>query len=70
MSELNERGIATQVHYIPIHRQPFYRKRYGDIRLDGADTFYRRTLTLPLFPLMADSDVERVVGHLAAVLVA
>ena len=26
---LRERGIGTQVHYLPVHRQPYYRRRYG-----------------------------------------
>jgi UDP-4-amino-4,6-dideoxy-N-acetyl-beta-L-altrosamine transaminase len=65
MRRLRERGIGTQVHYIPVSRQPFYRRRYGDIVLDGAESYYRRTLTLPLFPTMTDADVDRVVDSFA-----
>ncbi|MBB3267934.1 UDP-4-amino-4,6-dideoxy-N-acetyl-beta-L-altrosamine transaminase [Azospirillum sp. OGB3] len=68
MAELRERGIGTQVHYIPVHRQPYWRKRCGDLALPGADAHYARTLSLPLFPAMADADVDRVVAALAAAL--
>ena len=61
---LRERGIGTQVHYIPVHRQPYYRARYGALRLPGAEAYYARCLSLPLFPAMTDGDVGRVVAAL------
>jgi UDP-4-amino-4,6-dideoxy-N-acetyl-beta-L-altrosamine transaminase len=68
MRGLRARGIGTQVHYIPVHTQPYYRSRYGDIALPGADAYYRRALSLPLHPSMSDDDVIRVVQALAGVL--
>jgi UDP-4-amino-4,6-dideoxy-N-acetyl-beta-L-altrosamine transaminase len=68
MNRLRERGIGTQVHYLPVHLQPYYRRRYGAQRLIGAESYYDRCLTLPLYPAMADSDVDRVVDGLRAVL--
>ncbi len=68
MQALAARGIGTQVHYIPVHRQPYYRGRYGDLDLPGADAWYARALSLPLFPGMADDDPERVVDALRTVL--
>ena len=65
---LAARGIGTQVHYIPVHRHPYYRDRYGALDLPGADAWYARALSLPLFPAMSDEDPERVVGALAEVL--
>jgi dTDP-4-amino-4,6-dideoxygalactose transaminase len=53
------------VHYVPVHRQPDYRARYGRLDLRGADAYYARTLSLPLFPAMADGDVDRVADALA-----
>ncbi|NQV82488.1 MAG: UDP-4-amino-4,6-dideoxy-N-acetyl-beta-L-altrosamine transaminase [Rhodospirillales bacterium] len=67
MNGLREMGIGTQVHYIPVHRQPYYRALYGNTDLPGADLYYARTLTLPLFPAMKDEDVDRVVGALVDV---
>lgn len=62
---LRKKGIGSQVHYLPLHRQPYYAERYGALELPGAEAYYARTLSLPLFPAMADSDVERVVAALA-----
>lgn len=64
MRRLRAKGVGTQVHYLPVHRQPYYRRRYGAQALPGADAYYRRALTLPLFPAMSDGDVERVVAAL------
>jgi len=61
---LKARGVGSQVHYIPVHRQPYYRARYGELELPGADAWYARCLTLPLYPGMADEDVATVVSAL------
>ncbi len=68
MRRMAEEGIGTQVHYIPIYRQPYMRRRYGEQRLAGAEAFYDQALTLPLFPAMVDSDVGRVVQSLGRAL--
>jgi UDP-4-amino-4,6-dideoxy-N-acetyl-beta-L-altrosamine transaminase len=65
---LRARGVGSQVHYIPVHQQPYYRQRYGDLSLPGAEAWYARCLSLPLYPGMADADVGRVVEALKAVL--
>ena len=64
MAHLADRGIATQVHYPPLHRQPFYAERYGEQALEGAESYYARCLSLPLFPAMGDGDPQRVVDAL------
>lgn len=66
--QLEERGIRSQVHYIPVHRQPYYRARYGVQNLPGAEAYYRRTLSLPLFVGMTVAQVDRVVDSLAEIL--
>jgi dTDP-4-amino-4,6-dideoxygalactose transaminase len=60
MHSLTADGIGTQVHYIPVHHQPYYRHRYGAIALPGADAYYARCLSIPMFPAMNDADVEHV----------
>lgn len=64
MNELKESGIGTQVHYIPVHLQPYYRSRFGytDGDFPNALTFYQQALSLPLYPKMTDSDVENVIN--------
>jgi len=68
MNALRERGIGTQVHYIPVHKQPYYSDRYGELELPGAENYYARTLSLPLFAAMTDDDVYRVVEALTRTL--
>ena len=68
VERLRERGVGTQVHYIPVHRQPYYVERYGPLDLPGAEAWYARCLSLPLYPGMADEDVGRVAEALRAVL--
>lgn len=66
MARLRAAGVGSQVHYVPLHLQPYYRRRYGERTLPGAEAYYRRTLSLPLYPAMIDSDVDRVADALAA----
>jgi dTDP-4-amino-4,6-dideoxygalactose transaminase len=61
---LKARGVGSQVHYIPVHRQPYYRELYGELSLPGADAWYARCLSLPLYPGMEDGDVATVVAAL------
>ncbi|MBC7952775.1 MAG: UDP-4-amino-4,6-dideoxy-N-acetyl-beta-L-altrosamine transaminase [Rhodospirillaceae bacterium] len=61
-------GIGTQVHYLPVHRQPYYRERYGLADLPGADAYYAGCLTLPMFVGMELADVARVAQSLRSAL--
>ena len=56
-------GIGTQVHYYPVHLQPYYRRRFGTGpgQCPAAEEYYRQALSLPLFPTMTDADHARVV---------
>lgn len=60
MFELRDYGIGTQVHYIPVHRQPYYTDRFGYTDLRGAETYYTNALSLPLFYDMTEEDVVYV----------
>ena len=68
VDELKAQGVGTQVHYIPVNRQPYYVNRYGPLVLPGADAWYEACLSLPLYPGMADEDVDKVAGALGDVL--
>jgi len=68
MNRLRKAGIGSQVLYIPLYQQPYYRERYGDMRLPGTERYYARALSLPLFVDMTESDVDRVVDQLALAL--
>lgn len=66
MNRLREDGIGTQVHYIPVHLQPYYRNRYGTKPGDfpQAESYYDRALSLPMYPQLTRDDCVRVVGSL------
>jgi UDP-4-amino-4,6-dideoxy-N-acetyl-beta-L-altrosamine transaminase len=68
MERLRAAGIGTQVHYMPIHRQPYYKALYGARHLPGAEAYYARCLTLPLHAGMGHHDVMRVVAALGEAL--
>jgi len=57
-------GIGTQVHYYPVHRQPYYAVRHGRSKLPGADRYYDHALSLPLSAAMTTEDAVRVVDAL------
>ncbi|HEY1707369.1 MAG TPA: UDP-4-amino-4,6-dideoxy-N-acetyl-beta-L-altrosamine transaminase [Rhizomicrobium sp.] len=69
MRALAAEGIGTQVHYYPVHRQPYYAKRFPTPALPGADRYYARALSLPLFAAMTPDDAVRVAGALAGLLI-
>jgi len=68
MTRLRDMGIGSQVHYIPVSSQPYYTKLYGAQSLPGADAYYGRTLSLPLYPAMSGADVERVAVALESIM--
>ena len=67
-SYLRERKIGVQVHYIPVHLQPYYRKNYaygpGDFPV--AEDFYRREISLPIFPGLKREEQDYVIHHVLA----
>ncbi|MDR9392440.1 MAG: UDP-4-amino-4,6-dideoxy-N-acetyl-beta-L-altrosamine transaminase [Trueperaceae bacterium] len=58
---LRAQGIGVQVHYLPVHWHPHY-QRLGYQRglCPVAEDYYRRAISLPIFPAMMDTDVQRV----------
>jgi UDP-4-amino-4,6-dideoxy-N-acetyl-beta-L-altrosamine transaminase len=63
MADLRAEGIGTQVHYIPVHLQPYFRDRFGTRPGDCpiSESYYERALSLPFFPKLTDAEVERVI---------
>ncbi|RKR00165.1 UDP-4-amino-4,6-dideoxy-N-acetyl-beta-L-altrosamine transaminase [Maricaulis maris] len=68
MAALAARGVGSQVHYIPVPDQPWYKARHGEQELPGARHYYEHTLSLPLYVGMSDDDPGFVVEMLAEVL--
>ena len=70
IAELARRGIGTSVHFIPLHRQPYWRDTYdlSPSRFPVAEACYPNMLTLPLYTKMSDADQDRVIQCLAELL--
>ncbi|MBI4122982.1 MAG: UDP-4-amino-4,6-dideoxy-N-acetyl-beta-L-altrosamine transaminase [Parcubacteria group bacterium] len=60
---LRNKGLGVQVHYIPVHLHPFYKKTFGYKKGDFpiAEQYYERAITLPLFPKMISGEIRAVV---------
>ena len=63
---LSDRGIGTSVHYVPLHRHPYWRDRYQltPEQFQHADAAYQAMVSLPLFTAMSDADQGRVIAAL------
>ena len=61
---LNQRNIFPQVHYQPVHLQPYWVERYGRDELPNAECYFKKTMSLPLFVEMTESNVKYVVETL------
>ncbi|WP_084184901.1 UDP-4-amino-4,6-dideoxy-N-acetyl-beta-L-altrosamine transaminase [Desulfonatronum thiodismutans] len=62
---MRQNGIGVNLHYIPVHTQPYYREfgfKSGDF--PEAERYYQEAVSLPLFPAMAEEEQDRVVGAL------
>ncbi|GAB4268775.1 MAG: UDP-4-amino-4,6-dideoxy-N-acetyl-beta-L-altrosami ne transaminase [Candidatus Rifleibacteriota bacterium] len=60
MNELREKGIGTQVHYIPVPMMPYYAETSCLAELPASMDYYRKALSIPCYPQMTDEDVARV----------
>jgi UDP-4-amino-4,6-dideoxy-N-acetyl-beta-L-altrosamine transaminase len=66
---LHSKGILVQVHYIPVHLQPYYRREFGFKAGDFPHTekYYAEALSLPLFATLTDPEQDRVVAAIREV---
>jgi dTDP-4-amino-4,6-dideoxygalactose transaminase len=68
MMALRKQKILTQVHYIPVHLQPYYQKifktKWGDY--PQAEKYYQKCLSIPLFPALLDEEVDNVIDKIKA----
>lgn len=62
-------GLGVQVHYIPVHTQPYYKQfgyDWGDY--PNAETYYKKTVSLPLYPALIDDDLEEIIRRVRSLL--
>jgi len=69
MRKLKDQGIQTQVHYIPVHTQPYYQKNFNYKWSDfpKAEDYYKKCLSIPIFPAMTNHDVNYVTATITKV---
>ncbi|MEO8390199.1 UDP-4-amino-4,6-dideoxy-N-acetyl-beta-L-altrosamine transaminase [Polaromonas sp.] len=68
-ARLRAANIGVNVHYTPIHLQPYYRRLgFTDGMFPAAEAYGRRALSIPLYPLLDESQQDRVAGSLREVL--
>ncbi|WBV68423.1 DegT/DnrJ/EryC1/StrS family aminotransferase [Legionella pneumophila] len=68
-NELREAGIGVNVHYIPVHLQPYYRQlgfKKGDF--PEAEKYYEEAITLPLFPTLTEKQQDYIINQLNKIL--
>ena len=68
IDHLSAAGIGTSVHYVPLHRQPYWRDSLGAHAEDFpvAEQAYQRMVSIPLFTAMSDDDQEHIIEALRA----
>lgn len=68
---MREANIECGVHYIPLHLFPFYQKRYGYQEGDFpcAEFAFKRVVSLPLHPLLAEEDIHIVIEAIKKILI-
>jgi UDP-4-amino-4,6-dideoxy-N-acetyl-beta-L-altrosamine transaminase len=66
---LREKGIGVNLHYIPVHTQPWYQKLgFETGQFPKAEQYYNEAITLPLFPAMNNDEQNEVVTSLQEIL--
>ena len=67
---LRAEGIGVNVHYVPVHLHPYYRDNFASEpgQCPVAERAYQEILSLPMFPMMSNEDVQSVVDSIAKVI--
>ena len=60
IEDLKERDIGSQVHYIPLYKQPYYQRLYGEMSLPGSEEYYSKCLSLPLYTQLYNHQLEQI----------
>ena len=69
MNELKEKGVGTQVHYIPIIDQPYYKEHVNvSGNFDNCRTYYKQALSLPMYPKLTYNDIKFVLEAIKSLL--
>lgn len=66
---LRAAGIGVNLHYIPVHRQPYYARlgfKAGDFPI--AEAYYQEAMSLPIYPRLTEEQQDRVIRELSNIL--
>lgn len=63
IEKLRQEGIGTSVHFIPVHKHPYYKKTYGykDKDFPVADDVYQRSVSLPIYPSLMENEQNYII---------
>ncbi|PKB42620.1 UDP-4-amino-4,6-dideoxy-N-acetyl-beta-L-altrosamine transaminase [Cellulophaga sp. RHA19] len=66
---LREHNIFSQIHYIPVHTLPYYKKiGYNEANLDNSEHYYSKCISLPMYPSLKDEEqafvIEKVLTYI------
>lgn len=68
-SRLRQEGLGVQIHYIPVYKQPYYQKLGFNMELcPVCEEFYKREMSIPMYPSLEDEDIEFVKNTLFKVI--
>jgi len=68
---LRQRGVAANLHYIPVHIHPYYRQMgFAPGNFVEAERYYREAISLPMYPGLSEEDVKHVVESLKVAIAA
>jgi dTDP-4-amino-4,6-dideoxygalactose transaminase len=67
-ARLQAAGLGVQVHYVPVHLHPYYRRKFGTKPGDfpEAERFYRGEISIPMFPKLTAAEIARVIDAVRA----
>ena len=65
IEKLKEVGIGCSVHFIPVHKHPYYREKYNLNNEDYpvANKIFEESLSLPIYPDMTDAEIKYVINN-------
>ena len=68
-SKLKEKNIVFQIHYMPINKQPYYKRLgYGNEVIPIMNKYYEECFSLPIYPLLTDDEQDYVIKNLLEIL--
>jgi dTDP-4-amino-4,6-dideoxygalactose transaminase len=68
IEKLKKKGISASVHFIPVHKHPYYKKTYGYKEKDYpiSNKVFEKSLSLPIYPDLKDEEIEYIIKSVSA----